>query len=166
MSVNWIEVDQSVIHTAEKIIKEFHPELEKAKIGFIYRSEASWSSDKMVIGHAKKVSSQDHPFMDYDFVIWLAMDVYQKYDQKRREALIDHELCHCFMTEDGEAKLRHHDIEEFKAIVERYGLWKSDLVDIAPAFENAIQLDLGLLHKVESVGSVSAISPDVQVSFD
>jgi hypothetical protein len=167
MSVDWTEADMSVIHTAETLIEKYHPDLKRARIGFIFRSEPSVSGDKFVVGHTKKVSYQDQTLLDYDFIIWLAKDIYEKWEQKRREALIDHELCHCTKTETGEAKIRHHDIEEFEAIIDRYGLWDKALASVAPAFERALQLDLGLrsLPQPELVGSVTAVSPDL-VPFD
>ena len=41
---------------------------------------------------------------------------------EQRRALIDHELSHCSFL-DQVPEMRHHDIEEFKHIIERYGFW-------------------------------------------
>lgn len=66
----------------------------------------------------------------------------------QREALIDHELCHAaiVLDDDGQPKkddrgrlvcrIKKHDMEEFRAVVERHGLWTADLEQIAQAAMN------------------------------
>lgn len=55
----------------------------------------------------------------------------------QRRALVDHELCHCGVKDPGadepEWTLRAHDIEEFKAVIERHGFWKSDVREFSEA---------------------------------
>lgn len=60
-------------------------------------------------------------------------------------ALLDHELCHCAVEEDEEKdepalSIVGHDIEEFRAVVERHGDW---LGQVGP-IEEAKQLRLKL----------------------
>ena len=64
---------------------------------------------------------------------------WSQFNEKQRVALVDHELCHgtVAVNAEGETKeqedgrpvyrVRKHDVEEFREIVERYGLWKADL---------------------------------------
>lgn len=70
------------------------------------------------------------------FVIEIASDMWGTDDElgnrfglsdAQRVALVDHELCHCTVNEDGVPTLLHHDVEEFGQVVERHGLWKPDL---------------------------------------
>lgn len=123
MAVEWKEAPQSVIDMATGIIEAYHPSLEDAAIGFILRSEAPVSGGKKTLGKARKVSDEQRVFMDFDFVIWLAEDEWLSLEKNQRRALIDHELCHCYMTNDGKTKIRPHDVEEFNCIIERYGFW-------------------------------------------
>jgi hypothetical protein len=64
----------------------------------------------------------------------------------QRVALVDHELCHFGREEDDKGNrswvLVSHDIEEFKGIVERWGLWRPDLVVFSGAVVHAHQLGL------------------------
>lgn len=46
---------------------------------------------------------------------WVQMNPLQ------RRAVVEHELLHCDTDEHGQACLRPHDVEEFRAIVTRYG---------------------------------------------
>jgi len=71
----------------------------------------------------------------------------------QRRALLDHELCHGALKLDvnGEPiedergrkvfRTRKHDVEEFSAIVERYGLWTGDLERMAKSFQRQAQRD-------------------------
>lgn len=72
-----------------------------------------------------------------DVVIW-AWDFWWKtFNERQREALVLHELCHIDRTEKGAVKLRKHDVEEFTAVVHEYGIWDgfSHLVDFARALK-------------------------------
>jgi len=75
-----------------------------------------------------------------DFMILLDRDWWNEADERSREALMFHELMHAdqavdqygaprFNKETGEPcwRIRGHDIEEFNAVVERYGAWLPDI---------------------------------------
>lgn len=77
----------------------------------------------------------------------------------QKAALIDHELCHCDYDDVEEvAGIRGHDVEEFREIIERYGLWRQDLVEIAPAFQRAVQM--GLPDMPQREGGVVAVKAE------
>lgn len=66
------------------------------------------------------------------FCIEIAQDIWEALPEKQRIALVDHELCHCFReinddTGEWMLSIRPHDVEEFAEIVQRHGLWSSDL---------------------------------------
>jgi Putative phage metallopeptidase len=72
------------------------------------------------------------------FLIELPLDVWNALPADSREALLDHELCHCLVDEDPQTgalkpKLAGHDLEEFVAVVRRHGLWKPDVEAMAKA---------------------------------
>lgn len=79
------------------------------------------------------------------FVLEIAEDVWAQLDGSQRTALVDHELCHFAVghDDDGQPVLstRPHDLEEFRSIVERHGLWRPDVELMARSFE---QLDMRL----------------------
>lgn len=160
MATEWGKVPQEVIDLATEIIREHHPDLEDFAIGFIFRSEASVSGGKLKIGEASKVTGKYSPFVDLDGLIWLARDQYYGLSMHQRRALIDHELCH-FTLNEGNLTIRGHDIEEFRVIVERYGLWKSDLIDFAPAMVEATQTRLPGFER--NGRGVIAVEPEVAV---
>jgi hypothetical protein len=76
--------------------------------------------------------------------------------------VIDHELCHAQVSMDsnGEPKTdengrtvyrtRKHDIEEFKEVVARHGLYKSDVESFAKAI--LADADRPLLQAAEGTG--------------
>lgn len=141
MAVTWEEVPQQVLDLASGIIEAHHHHLLDAKIGFIFRSEAQTSGDKVILGQASKISEKMKVFMDFDFLIWLAQDAWQGMTIAAKQALVDHELCHC--KYDGEkASMRQHDIEEFHEIIIRHGLWSTELKLTAQAIDYAKQENL------------------------
>lgn len=146
---------------AEEIIRKYHPALEEFSIAFVFRSEASTAGGRTVLGQAAKVPAKLAPFMDHDAIIWLAKDMWHTLNTIQKRALIDHELCHLSVGTDGSLQVVGHDIEEFKVIVERYGLWKSDLRDIAPAFVDATQLTLPEFETPRKQGGVMALEPEL-----
>lgn len=139
MATEWKKVPDDVLELAQEIIWEHHPELNEFAIGFIFRSEAAMSGGRKKIGEASKVTGKLTPFVDLDGLVWLAGDVWYTLSANQRRALIDHELCHFEVNQEGNLVIRGHDIEEFKCIIERYGLWKADLIDFAPAVIQASQ---------------------------
>jgi len=134
MTAEWTEATSEVVRIAQELILNHHAHLRDANIGFLFRSEASSSKGRLVLGQAMKLPDKMHAYLDYDFIIWLAEDEYIKLDTTRRTALIDHQLCHC----GGEREkwvISGHDIEEFNQILTRYGTWQNDLLKAEYALE-------------------------------
>jgi hypothetical protein len=164
--VEWFEIDQEVIDLAQVIIDNYHQDLKQAKIGFIFRSEAPRANGKRTLGKAQKVSAKDKAFNNLDFIIWIAEDVWKDMGPMERRALLDHELCHC-VFQDGEARMRGHDFEEFQEIVQRHGFWSKSLQYAAPVFQEALQMRLPLEFSEEvkrRAGALVALRPDVVLS--
>lgn len=143
-----------VRRVGQKMIDKWHPDLRATRIEYIFREKASKRHGKRVGGTARKVtgamallatpgaqSSEDLPF----FLITIAKDVWDTLDDRKREALVDHELEHCSVEVDDEGdatlSMRPHDIEEFGSIVGRHGLWSNDLEWFVTSLP-AEQLDL------------------------
>lgn len=74
-----------------------------------------------------------------DFLIILDREFWESSDDKTREILVYHELCHAAqaVNRDGDPRfdkdgrpvwsIRGHDVEEFVAVARRYGAYNSDL---------------------------------------
>jgi hypothetical protein len=118
------------------VIEKHHRHLEEANIACVFRS-GTWSDGGggTILASAGKVGAKMQAICgDFkpDFIITINEDAWMAMDEKSREALIDHELCHCIKNgcdSLGNPKwgLVGHDVEEFEAIIRRHGLWKSDL---------------------------------------
>jgi hypothetical protein len=133
-----------------EICRKEHGHLDQAKIGLAWRS--GWRSDTdghMKLGQCKKSSDLDREmYAGFDFVILLNEEAWPRLSVAQKRALIDHELCHAALSMDanGEPKyndrdrlccrIKKHDVEEFRCIVERHGLYTQDLADIAVATIN------------------------------
>jgi len=132
----------------EKLIEKHHNHLKDAKIAIAWRF--GWKSDTdghTVLGQAKKGSDLDRELHDHDFVILLNHERWNGsgFTEDQMTALMDHELCHCEISKDtnGEPKtdengricyrIRKHDVEEFRDVVARHGMWKGDLEQFAEA---------------------------------
>lgn len=165
MAVIWTEVTQSVLDMASGIIEAHHPHLLDARVGFIFRSEAESSAGKEVWGKAQKVSDKLKVYLDFDFLIWIARDAWASLSINQKQALLDHELCHCLYKE-GAASMRPHDIEEFTQIVDRYGLWRLELAQMANSMRDAKpEQDTlpGIMDGLKRAGAVLSVVPDVAV---
>lgn len=140
----------AVERLAEKLIPEHHHWLEDVRIEYVFRSETKKSKGREIWGEARKISGLNAYLSqpgepteaasgDVDhFVIEISEPVWAILDAGQRKALIDHELCHCTTEVDEEKgeltlKLRSHDIEEFKAVVDRHGVWRTDIAEFAAA---------------------------------
>lgn len=132
-----------------------HPKLAGALIGLAWKDAYSRDPDgRVVLGKCIKVADLQKEFSGYDFIIVLNREFWESTEvtDAQKRALIDHELCHATIAEDedGEPKrdergrqvyrIRKHDLEEFREIVARHGIWKADI----EAFAEEI-----LRHKAE-----------------
>lgn len=134
------------------LVSQHHEELVQARIALAWNT--SWRHDvdgRVTLGKCKKASDLDRELSSYDFVILLrrAFWLDSRVSDQQRRALLDHELHHAAVKHDdnGEPvqdergrvvyRTRKHDIEEFAPIVQRYGLWTSDLEHFAIALQRS-----------------------------
>lgn len=125
---------------ARKLCAQYHQHLHSTRIEYVFRDKAAKHNGKTVLGSARKVSGLQAMLatpgavasddMDF-FVIEIAEDIWDQLPQHKREALVDHELCHCLVAigNNGNVKLSlmSHDVEEFSEVIARHGLWKDDI---------------------------------------
>ena len=140
-------------HESYKIMAElrtkYHTSISAAKIALAWRIGLKADVDgHLLLGKCVKASDLNREVAPYDFVILLNRQVWDDcdFDRTKKIALLDHELCHAEIVLDKKTlepkydergrnlyRVRKHDIEEFKAIVERHGCYKRDLEEFAKA---------------------------------
>jgi hypothetical protein len=122
------------------LVDALHHQLSHARVAYLF-AESMGQDDRVTLGKAARASAKIRLLGDRDYVIDFNWTAWLKLTAEQRVALVDHELCHCAgRNEKGAWTMRHHDVEEFTAIVGRHGLWTPDLQAFAvPA---AAQLEL------------------------
>lgn len=129
----------------EEIRERWHDELDQARIALAWRKETNPDVDgHLVLGRCVKLSDLQREMLKLDFVIVLNKQVWddERFTVEKKRALIDHELCHAAVSEDDDGarvyedgkpvfRVRKHDIEEFRCIIERHGCYKYDLEKFA-----------------------------------
>lgn len=132
----------------EDLIVKHHAHLKDAKIAIAWR--LGWNADcdgRLRLGQAKKGSDLDRELHKFDFVLLFNHEAWNKGQLKedQKVALVDHELCHCEVSIDGDGepkqddedrtvyRIRKHDIEEFLDVVNRHGCHTNDLSKVAQA---------------------------------
>lgn len=136
------------------LIAKYHPHLADAKILYLFTDQKRKKCDRVKVGSAAKMnamqrflaSSMESVESGPDFILLFDKNWWEVVEEPQQRALVDHELMHCSVSvksglswirlEDGEDKgdysewrwsMRGHDVEEFKAVIERHGWWKSDI---------------------------------------
>jgi hypothetical protein len=135
---------------ARRLIGLHHTHLKNIRIDYVFRSESSSDGGKVVWASARKITGlnaflatesdesfelQGDPDTDQFFCIEVWEDVWDRLKDEQKEALVDHELCHCWAEEacnaEGDSilklKILPHDVEEFASVIQRHGLWKDDV---------------------------------------
>lgn len=161
------EVNQQAENIAAHLIKPHHPHLIGLKIAYLFKqkpegqakpkkrkaAKAPRAGKKVTLAKACLVPKKYGELLakDYKFVIEFDHARWDELGLEQQEALVDHELCHCGSDADG-VYLKHHDLEEFRAIVERHGMWKSDIEDFAESLSKQPGLPLGASDKDVGIG--------------
>lgn len=97
--------------------------LRDADINIIYLASThrKKSKGKMVMGQCEKVADKNKWAIPADFTVTVFEPNCVDLSDDQLEILIFHELLHIMVDEDGNWSIRPHDLEDFKAIVNRYG---------------------------------------------
>ena len=157
MTIEYSEAPQSILSLAQKLIEDHHPNLQEANIAFVMRSEAQQGANGKVVAHTTRVKADIRVYADYDFLVWIAEDAWQRLTDKQRSAVIDHELCHMGGNVDTGWSIRPHDINEFRDVLARHGMWNDRLaLSLAPVIS---QLELPIEEEPQPhAGSVTTIT--------
>lgn len=94
----------------------------------------------LILGKMKRCSELEKQLHGYDGLVLLNQEAWRTMTPEQRIALVHHELCHIEPVMDAEGdeqlydghgnlrwRVRKHDIEEFREVVEAHGLYKDDL---------------------------------------
>lgn len=133
----------SVKEIASKLIPKHHTHLGSANIIYLCRSKASAPGGQKSPGAVKKASPiEKHVSRAYfqdgqeaDFIVMVALDVWNDLAPNQRTALVDHLLTQCGGEEDpktGEMKFRKRapQVQEFPEVAERHGRWNTGLEEL------------------------------------
>jgi hypothetical protein len=135
----WAEAPESIVNTCAELVRKHHAHLEAAQIGIVLRDRPSSSGGKLVHAGVSLITGKLKTLLDVDILIWVAADTWQELSDDQRAAMIDHQLCHV-RESDGRLYLVGHDLEEFRAVIDRYGLWNADLHLAGQVFEKQMPL--------------------------
>ena len=126
------ECDEDVYTLMHELINEYHSSLRNAEIKCLFYDKPKKHGGKIVLGDAEVVNSKFSFLTGINFIISIFEGAWAVMAEQEHKALVDHELHHCFVGEDKEGnpvyKIVPHDFEEFKEIIERYGLWQDNIV--------------------------------------
>lgn len=120
---------EDITDICDQIREEHHPELNGARIRYMFCPALPKSNGDIVLGRAKKLSGWKRVAIRADFVIRFNFECWEELDQDQRRALIDHELSHCGckdpteLPKDREWMIRNHDAECFVDVIDRHGVW-------------------------------------------
>ena len=125
---------KEVLAIVKKIRRKYYPEFVNAKIITLMRNGkwGKWGTIRAVSAEQRKAG------IAADYILTLKAAAWENFSKKQKRALVDHELAHmvCKETKKGiKFRCRHHDVEEFSAIVKRYGAWSPGLVKFKKSFK-------------------------------
>ncbi len=95
------------------------------RIAYLSSDHEMKSGRKEVLGQCEKVPEKYKWAVRYDFTITLFEPNIERLTEKQLEIVILHELMHVGIENDGNEELyfvEQHDIEDFRTIIDRYGL--------------------------------------------
>jgi len=136
-----IDDSEAVKEIARRIIPKHHPELVNAHILYLCRNRASKAAGQPVPGQVRKANPTEKHLAQKageegaDFVLTVALDVWNDLQPPQRNALVDHLLSRCVGIEDEETgdmkySLRPPQVQEFPEVAERHGKWNAGLAEL------------------------------------
>ena len=140
------------------LVRQYHRHLDRAHIACLTKPKASVKHGKTVWATLQKTTPLMRALdIEADYVIVIGGPVWERLNTKERRALIDHELMHAAGYDDeAEAwTVAGHDIEEFSAIIQRHGAWRSDVerfLEVAQAVKlNQMTIDEAVKAHVDTM---------------
>ncbi|KQN97007.1 putative metallopeptidase [Paenibacillus sp. Leaf72] len=160
-----VEID-TIIKTLLSKETEFRY-LQRGNIIARFRTGSWMSKGRVVYGKAKVLTAFERFETNAEILILINKKIWPYLSEHQKEALIFHELCHIDpqIDKDGNSKLstvdgrpvfkfKGHDLEEFRYVVEKYGLWMPDTQDFITSAKKGEQLSLGIKEVSTNEGKV------------
>lgn len=94
----------------------------RVRIGYETSDKEKRSKGKNVFGECTKVKEKYKPWTPYDFLITFYTPNTDLLTEEQREILMYHELLHVGMRPTGAYYVVPHDVEDFKAVLDKYGV--------------------------------------------
>lgn len=125
---------------AKELIRKHHTHLATARMKYMCRNRAAKRGGRPVPGNVYKMSGKFEYLTACDFVVEVALEVWNDLAPNQRVALIDHLLTRCGgeeVEETGEMKWRMIPVEvqEFTEVAARNGQWHEGLVSLASSLQ-------------------------------
>ena len=112
----------------------------------IFCKKIKTSKSRRTLAQIKLLGDVERLISCVDFVIIIDYFFWRENPEKQ-EALIFHELCHLIADDTGKLSTVSHDVEEFYAVIQKYGDWKKEIRQFT---ESASQFDLFEIDKAIS----------------
>ena len=126
ISEEYSRIGQDLIETEEILSDLRESEVTIVYLGSEYEKT---SHGKTVFGQCEKVPEKYKWSVPCDFTITIFEPNVERFTEEQMKILILHELMHVGVLKDGNEEsyfIRPHDIEDFRDIIDRYGLdWDS-----------------------------------------
>lgn len=126
MSAEVCEKSKELRELGRRVIRD-RPDLAwirecRVRIGYAMSSKQKTKDDRIIFAECYKVKPLWQAFIPYDFVIVFYEPNTMMMDNQQQEILMYHELLHIGMEDNGSLKIRPHDIEDFRVILDEYGM--------------------------------------------
>lgn len=122
--------------------------LDSLEVAVLWKAVGGKAKGRPVLGKCTRPSGLLAYFSRADFVIWIAADHVRERNgvgltEQQVEALLYHELSHIGWDDEADKPIVvGHDLEEFRKVVERYGLWLEDVRTMDSTFQQ-LRLKVG-----------------------
>lgn len=143
MPKRYMPLDEEAQNLADEVLRAHHGDLIgladcKVVFRFIVNEDAKGrlkypkpnKHGVVVLGRAKCYSAADRSAGCPDFLVTLLYNFWEQATYEQRRALVDHELCHCGVEDDGDnfkPMSVPHEFEGFLEELQRHGPWDHKL---------------------------------------
>ena len=127
--MEYCKASEDVLQVVAEMAEKNHPRLGGHELAVLMQDKATEKAGKVILATASLPPARMKPLLadDVEFVICIAADRWTNLTPEKRQAVVDHELCHCGLDADtGKPYIRGHDYEEFGEVAERHGFWRED----------------------------------------
>ena len=91
-------------------------------VGYLTSDFKKTSNGRLVFGECRKVPAWAAPFIPYDFLIIIYEVNIMLFTPEQIKMLLHHELLHIEQSEKGTFRVKPHDVEDLREIIDKCGL--------------------------------------------